>query len=74
MILNPAKGEPVQVWYGKKTRHHMPLHGKTGIVVIPCEGRPRNHGVLIDGESIMRSIPCGNLREPNNEPWQRDLF
>jgi hypothetical protein len=73
MILDPRKGDRVQVWYGKKSRGQMPLHGQLGTVLIPCRGKPRNHGVLVDGEEILRAIPCGNLREPREEP-QLELF
>ena len=74
MILNPEPGDRVQVWYAARSRRQMPLHGKVGEVVISCTGSPRNHGVLVDGEPILRAIPCGNLREPRDESWQDDLF
>lgn len=59
MLVNPKIGQPVQVWYGKKTRDMMPLHGKTGTVEIVSRGKPRNHGVRVDG--LLFVIPCGNL-------------
>lgn len=61
MMLNPRKGQRVQVWYNKRVCGFMPLHGKIGIVIIVCRGRPRNHGVEIEGR--VYSIPCGNLRK-----------
>ena len=60
MIASPRIGQVVQVWYAKK-RAHWPLHGKTGTVVIASRGRPRNHGVMANGELVV--VPCGNLRK-----------
>lgn len=65
MILNPRPGQRVQVWYRAGLRDVMPYHGKIGTVAVVCRGRPRNHGVLIDGEVI--AVPCGNLRVPMEE-------
>jgi len=63
MLLNPRKGQKVQVWYAKKKVGWMtPHHGKIGTVVIPVRSRPRNHIIDIDGELV--SVPCGNLRIP----------
>lgn len=68
MLLNPRIGQRVQVWYAKNSkvfgpnyRDYMPLHGKIGIIVFRSCGKPRNHGVEIDGKFY--SIPCGNLRK-----------
>ena len=41
--------------------HTMPLHGKLGTVVIVCKGKPRNHGVEVDG--VLFGVPCVNLRK-----------
>lgn len=60
MMLNPRRGSVVQVWYRAGVRDHMPLHGQIGVVLIPSRGRPRNHGVEIDGTLYV--VPCGNLR------------
>jgi len=60
MLLNPRIGQRVQVWYRAGLRDAMPLHGKEGIVVLRSCGKPRNHGVKIDGK--MYVVPCGNLR------------
>lgn len=68
MILNPRIGDRVQAWYGKQARGYMPLHGRIGTVLIPCRGRPRNHGVMLDGEDVVRAFPCGNLRVPQELP------
>lgn len=60
MMANPTIGALVQVWYAKQWRDFMPLHGRTGIVRIRGKGKPRNHGVEIDGTTYV--VPCGNLR------------
>jgi hypothetical protein len=60
MITNPRQGQAVTIWYGKKLRGWMPLHGKTGVVEIVCRGKPRNHGVRVNG--VLYAIPCGNLQ------------
>lgn len=66
MLLNPRIGQRVQVWYRAGVRDHVPLHGKIGTVVIRSKGRPRNHGIEIDG--MIYVVPCGNLRkEPIND-------
>lgn len=59
MMANPKVGQKVKVWYKKKLADWFPLHGKVGVVVIVSKGKPRNHGVEIDG--VMYVIPCGNL-------------
>jgi hypothetical protein len=61
MMANPKLGQLVQVWYAKRYAHTMPLHGKIGKVVIVSKGKPRNHGVEVNG--TMYAIPCGNLRK-----------
>lgn len=60
MMLNPRIGQRVQCWYRKAVSHLFPLHGKVGTVVIASRGKPRNHGVIIDGRLYV--VPCGNLR------------
>lgn len=60
MLSNPKVGQRVQVWYGRRSRALMPLHGRTGTLIISSRGRPRNHGVLIDGSLYV--VPAGNLR------------
>jgi len=64
MISNPEVGQKVQAWYGKRARC-MPLHGMIGVVVRPSKGKPRNHGVEINGTTYV--IPCGNLRKVNDD-------
>lgn len=61
MLANPRLGTQVQIWYNKRIAPVMPLHGKIGTVVIVSKGRPRNHGVLVDGQ--MYVIPCGNINK-----------
>lgn len=72
MIASPTIGQPVQVWYAEKgpplmpgwCRQRMrtvaPRHGRTGVVVVASRGKPRNHGIDIDGTLVV--VPCGNLR------------
>jgi len=68
MVLNPRQGQPVQVWYRGGLRDAMPLHGQVGEVVIISHGKPRNHGVRIDG--VLYAIPCGHLRKAE-DAWKR---
>lgn len=62
MIANPKRGRVVQIWYNKRIAPTMPLHGKIGVVEVVSRGRPRNHGVVVDGR--LYAVPCGNLRNP----------
>lgn len=66
MIVNPRKGMTAQVWYNKRVAPTMPLHGKIGVVTIVSKGRPRNHGIVIDG--ALWVVPCGNLRKVPDRP------
>lgn len=61
MMLNPRVGSVVQVWYRESLRGFMPWHGRTGKVLVACRGKPRNHGVEIDGQIVI--VPCGNIRK-----------
>lgn len=71
MLSNPKLGTRVIVHYAQKwidvphinTKH---LQDCKGIVVVVCKGRPRNHGVNIDG--TVYSIPCGNLKKVEAVP------
>lgn len=65
MMANPKRGQRVQVWYHRRYAHTMPLHGKIGMVVVVSKGKPRNHGVEIDG--VMWVVPCGNLNKVKDE-------
>ena len=64
-MLNPHIGQQVQIWYRKKLRDSMPLHGKSGPVTVASRGKPRNHGVVIDGQCYV--VPCGNLRKTEDK-------
>jgi hypothetical protein len=66
MILNPRPGQRVLIWYRPVLRDVMPYHGRQGTVVVVSRGKPRNHGVLIDGRMIVFS--CGNLRKVPGPP------
>lgn len=68
MLLNPKPGQYVRVWYGRKYAHLMPLHGRTGTVVIISAGRPRNHGILVDNRLYI--VPCGNLELGGTHGYQ----
>lgn len=59
MVSSPKVGQRVQCWYKDRT---MTLHGRFGIVVIVSRGKPRNHGVEINGTVYV--VPAGNLRPP----------
>lgn len=58
-MTNPRRGQIVTVRYGKRTRDIMPLHGRAGTVSVVGRGRPRNHGIEIDG--VIHVVPAGNL-------------
>jgi hypothetical protein len=61
MIVHPRIGQRVRVHYRKAVAALMPLHGRTGRVVIRATGPgPRNHGVELDGGGVV-AVPCGNL-------------
>jgi len=60
MLFNPRLGQHVQVWYQAAVADFMPLHGKYGRITIVSQGKPRNHGVRIDG--TVYAVPCGNLK------------
>lgn len=61
MLANPRRGQIVKIWYGKKTRDQMTLHGKLGFVEIISTGKPKNHGVRVNG--TLHVIPCGNINK-----------
>ena len=66
MLFGPKVGKLVQLWYAKQYAHLWPLHGRIGPLCIVGTGKPRNHGVEIDGRIVV--VPTGNLREPKQ--WQ----
>jgi len=64
MLSNPRSGQSVRIVYSKMKRpaacsQGEPLHGRIGRIVIPSRGKPRNHGVKIDGRIVV--IPAGQL-------------
>lgn len=65
MIASPRPNSEVQCWYAERWRRVAPLHGKVGVVRISSRGRPRNHGIEIDGRLYV--VPCGNLRKVQDE-------
>ncbi len=62
MLANPQPGQRVEFRYRKQLRELTGLHGKQGTVVIVGKGRPRNHGVHVDGGKLI-FVPCGHLRK-----------
>jgi len=62
MLTAPKIGQRVMIWYRAGLREVMPLHGRTGTVVMRSTGKPRNHGIEIDGQVYV--VPCGNVRKP----------
>lgn len=66
MLANPRIGLRVQVWYGKRSRDHMPLHAEVVTVRGVARGRPRNIQVQrADGRRCI--VPCGNIRKTESE-------
>lgn len=66
MMTSPRIGQQVSVRYNQRICGLMPLHGRTGIVRVRSNGKPRNHGIEIDG--IIHVIPCGNLFKIEENP------
>jgi hypothetical protein len=65
VIANPKPGQVVRIHYAARALP-MPYHGKIGTVEIVSKGKPRNHGIRIDGELVV--IPCGNLQKHLPQP------
>ncbi len=59
MLVNPRLGERVRIHYAPQYGRWMPLQDRVGTVVILGRGKPRNHGVEVDGRLYV--VPCGNL-------------
>lgn len=59
MIVNPRIGQRVRIRYRPVLRDFMPLHDECGTVRIRSKGKPRNHGIEVDG--VLYVVPCGNL-------------
>lgn len=60
-MRNPKAGDRCRLHYRKAMAGFMPHHGKCGTVVIVGKGRPRNHGVRLDGCGTTTVVPAGNL-------------
>ena len=59
MLANPRRGQRVRIHYAPRHGVHMPLQDRVGTVVVVGRGKPRNHGVMVDGE--LYCVPCGNV-------------
>lgn len=59
VLANPKHGTLCRIHYSAKKAPFMPHHGKIGRVVVVSKGKPRNHGVEIDGKIVC--FACGNL-------------
>lgn len=59
MLSHPKPGQRVRLRYARKYAHLFPFHGKVGVVEIVGRGKPRNHGVELDGVIVV--VPAGNL-------------
>jgi len=72
MMANPRVGQIVRVGYSRVmlarigTRASVaPLQDALVKVVIVSKGKPRNHGVELDGRLYI--VPCGNLHKIGGE-------
>lgn len=61
MLSNPEVGQAVELRYSPGRRRLTHLHGKAGTVVVRGKGRPRNHGVMVEGTLYV--VPAGQLRK-----------
>jgi len=59
MLIFGRVGQAVRIHYNARRAPYMPWHGRTGRLVVVCRGKPRNHGVEIDGKIVV--VPCGNI-------------
>lgn len=59
MLIFGRVGQSVRIHYNAKRAPRMPHHGKVGRLAVVSRGKPRNHGVEIDGRIVV--VPCGNL-------------
>lgn len=60
-MSNPRVGARCRLHYRKALAGLVPHHGRTGVVEIVGRGRPRNHGVRLDGCGTLVVVPCGNM-------------
>lgn len=61
MLANPKPGQLVEIRYRAALRPIARLHGRLGVVRIVGKGKPRNHGVEVDGR--LYCVPCGQLNK-----------
>lgn len=59
MLANPRLGQAVRLRYRKGHPAAVLYQDAIGRVVIVCRGRPRNHGIEIEGRIVV--VPCGQL-------------
>lgn len=59
MLIFGRVGQGVRIHYRKSVAEFQPYHGKVGRLAVVSRGKPRNHGVEIDGRIVV--VPCGNL-------------
>lgn len=59
MISYPKANQQVRIRYGKRKLCNDTLQDRIATVAIVGSGKPRNHGVLVDGVLVV--IPAGNL-------------
>ena len=71
MLSNPKPNDRVEIRYAKHKRSIAKLHGKRGVVVIAGRGRPRNHGVEVDG--VLYVIPAGQLFKEREAMKKKEL-
>ena len=66
MLTHPHPGQRVRLRYLESARAHCP-HDRAGVVEVVGTGRPRNHGVRLDGGPLI-VVPCGQL-VPAADQW-----
>jgi len=59
MLVHPRLHERVTIHYAARYGRYMPLQDRQGVVVLVGTGKPRNHGIEVDGR--VYCVPCGNL-------------
>lgn len=59
MLIFGRIGQTVRIHYNERVAPTMPYHGRYGKLVVLSNGKPRNHGVEIDGKIVV--VPCGNI-------------
>jgi hypothetical protein len=59
MLIFGRVGLAVRIHYNAKRAPSMPCHGKVGRLAVVSRGKPRNHGVEVEGRVVV--VPCGNV-------------